>query len=151
MQTYLFVDASCSQMLGVFCLVTYGSPVQRPVDSSWPHLIFVFIAYRVLSQGFTFASAAYSWKHYMYTLSFALFTSVSFSMQHLVHLVRNSRWVLFVLAVFERRPIDILPCLHIQNICQNQLQVLEIYRFFLKCSKNVISKVYFGNFHITMR
>lgn len=132
MQTYLFVDASCSQMLGVFCLVTFGSPVQRPVDSSWPHLIFVFIAYRVLSQGFTFASAAYSWiwiALYVYSILcsvyFSLFFYAAFGPS-----CKKFTWVLFVLAVFERRPIDILPCLHVQNICQNQLQVLEIYRFF---------------------
>ena len=98
---------------------------------------------RIISQGFLFVSAAYSWKHYIVyyclcSVYLNLFSQAAFSPS-----CKNfaCEFFSFLLIVFERRSIDTWPSLHVQNIGQNQLQVLEIYRFW-KYSKNVIINTY---------
>lgn len=68
------------------------------------------------------------WLEALYTLAFALFTSVFY--KYFVLFVRIScEFFSLWLTVLGRKSIDTLPSFQVRNIGQNQLQILEICGF----------------------
>lgn len=105
-------SSTCSEMLGVFCLVTHDFLIQKSVGSSWPLLGFSYFYCLWDNVPLHSVSPSYNWKHLLYPVAFALFTSVFVFMQHLVYLLRISHGFLFLLlTVLERKSVDIFPSL----------------------------------------
>lgn len=121
-------------MLGVFCLVTHDFLIQKSVGSSWPMLSFSYFYCLWDNVPLHSVSASYNWKHLLYPVAFALFTSVFVFMQHLVCLLRISHGFLFLLlTVFERKFVDIFPNLQCSEHWPESIassRELEIFKVF---------------------